>query len=291
MNERQSNLRGIGLTLLSSVLFATSNAAAKWVMTGLPSGELLWARGLVAFLIVCLFIRRDEWAGLWTGGQLHLHALRMVTSAIDVMCFYWAIARTPLADMTTIYLAMPIYVTAMAALFLGEQVGWRRWSAVIAGFVGVVIAVNPGAGSLSTPALVAVIGSVVYSASIIFTRRLRATPSTVLVATQMAMLCLMSATTAALGWVVPSTEQFVLMGLIGLIAMVAFWCQNQGLRLAAASVAAPFNYTSIIWAAAFGLVLFGDVPATRTLVGAAIIVGAGLFILFRESQKPGKTAS
>jgi drug/metabolite transporter (DMT)-like permease len=173
----------------------------------------------------------------------------------------------------------------MAALFLGEQVGWRRWAAVITGFVGVVVAVNPGAGSLSTPALVAVFGSVVYSASIICTRSLRATPSTVLVATQMGMLCLLSTTTATLGWVVPSTEQFVLMGLIGVIAMAAFWCQNQGLRLTAASVAAPFNYTSIIWAAGFGLVLFHDIPTPRTLAGAAIIVCAGLFILFRERQK------
>lgn len=284
LTDRQNNLRGIGLTLLSGVLFANSNAAAKWVMTGIPVGELLWVRGIFAFGMVCLFIPRHEWTAFWSGGQWHLHALRNVCSAIEVLCFYWAISRTPLADMTTIYLASPIYVTALAAIFLAEQVGWRRWSAVLVGFAGVLVAMRPTGDALSAPVLVAVFGSVLYAISLVVTRRLRATPSTILVATQMGALIVVSSATAAFGWVMPTLVQVVLMLVIGMISMVAFWSVNQGLRLAAASVVAPFNYSSIIWATLLGYLVFGDIPATATLVGAAIIVGAGLFIMLRERR-------
>jgi drug/metabolite transporter (DMT)-like permease len=284
MTERQATLRGILLTLLSAVLFSTTNAAAKWVMTDLPAGELLWVRSIVAFSLVSLFIRRGEWATLWSGGLLRFHLLRNLCSAIEVMCFYWAIARTPLADMTTIYLAGPIYVTAMAAIFLREHVGWRRWSAVLVGFAGVIVAVRPGGGSVSAPELVAVCGSVLYATSLVVTRRLRSTPSTLLVATQMGALFLVSSASATLGWVMPTPVQLALMLAIGIVSMIAFWCVNQGLRLAAASAVAPFNYSSIVFATALGFLVFGDIPATATLLGAAIIIGAGLFIALRERR-------
>lgn len=284
LSERQNTLRGIGLTLASAVLFANTNAAAKWVMTGIPTGELLWIRAIVALAVVSFFIPRDEWTQLWTGGQLHLHALRTVCSAIEILCFYWAISKTPMADMTTIYLASPIYVTALAAIFLHENVGWRRWSAVLIGFIGVLVAMQPSGESVSMPVLVAVGGSMLYAISLVITRRLRSTPSTVLVATQMITLILLSSATATLGWMMPSLLQVAVMVVIGLVSLVAFWAVNEGLRLAPASAVAPFNYTSIIWATLLGFLVFGDIPATTTLTGAGIIVGAGLFIMLRERR-------
>ena len=284
MTERQAALRGILLTLLSAVLFSMTNAAAKWVMTDLPVGELLWIRSIVAFSLVSMFIRKGEWSTLWTGGLLRFHVLRNVCSAIEVVCFYWAISHTPLADMTAIYLAAPIYVTAMAAIFLRERVGWRRWSAVLVGFVGVVVAVRPAGQTISTPELVAVGGSMLYATSLVATRRLRGTPSTLLVATQMGSLFFVSGATSLFGWVVPSGGQMGLMLVIGIVSMVAFWCVNQGLRLAPASAVAPFNYSSIVFATLLGFLVFGDVPSVATLTGAGIIIGAGLFIALRERR-------
>jgi drug/metabolite transporter (DMT)-like permease len=284
MTEEQSTFRGIALTLVSAILFSTTNAAAKWLMGDIPTGELLWVRSIVAFSLVSLFIRRGDWIALWSGRQLHLHLLRLVTSAIEVVCFYWAISRTPLADMTAIYLASPIYVTAMAAIFLHEPVGWRRWSAVVVGFAGVLVAVRPSGETVSVPMLVAVGGSILYATSLVVTRRLRATPSAMLVATQMAGLFVLSSATSALGWVMPSVGQLSLMGAIGLVSMIAFWCVNEGLRLARASAVAPFNYTSIVWAMSLGFFVFGDIPPVTTMVGAAIIVTAGLFIMLRERK-------
>lgn len=290
MTERQATLRGIMLTLVSSILFAFTNAGAKWVMGDIPTGELLWVRSVVAFSLVSLFIRRDEWAMLFAPGQRRFHVLRMVTSAIEVVCFYWAISNTPLADMTAIYLASPIYVTGMAALFLREPVGWRRWTAVLVGFVGVLVAVRPSAGSVSVPVLVAVGGSLLYATSLVMTRRLRGTPSTLLVATQMAALFVLTSASSTLGWVMPRGGELILMVAIGLVSMIAFWCVNEGLRLARASAVAPFNYSSIVWATVLGFVLFGDIPAVATLAGAAIIVSAGLFIMLRERRLPVTTS-
>lgn len=284
MAERQATLRGIALTLLSAILFSTTNATAKWVMTDIPTGELLWVRSIVAVSLVCLFIRRAEWVSLWGGGKWRLHLFRVICSAIEVVCFYWAISRTPLADMTAIYLAAPIYVTAMAAIFLRERVGWRRWSAVMVGFIGMLLATRPSGGSFSAPALVAVCGSVLYATSLVVTRGLRDTPSTLLVATQMGALFCLTSASATLGWVVPTTVQVLLMVAIGIVSMIAFWCVNQGLRLAPASAVAPFNYSSIVFATTLGFLVFGDVPSVSTLLGAAIIIFAGLFIALRERR-------
>jgi drug/metabolite transporter (DMT)-like permease len=284
MTERQATLRGILLTLVSSILFAFTNAGAKWVMGDIPTGELLWVRSVVAFSLVSLFIRRSEWAMLFAPGQRRFHVLRMAASAIEVVCFYWAISSTPLADMTAIYLASPIYVTGMAALFLREPVGLRRWTAVLVGFVGVLVAVRPSAGSVSAPVLVAVGGSLLYATSLVVTRRLRGTPSTLLVATQMAALFVLTSASSTLGWVIPRRGELILMVAVGVVSMIAFWCVNEGLRLARASAVAPFNYSSIVWATLLGYVIFGDMPATMTLAGAAIIIAAGLLIMLREDQ-------
>lgn len=276
--------RGIALTLASSVLFAGTNAAAKWIMVGLPTGEMLWIRSVVALSLVSLFIGKAEIRALWSSGQLHLHALRIGCSAVEVGCFYWAISKTQLAEMTTIYLASPIYVTALAAIFLREHVGWRRWTAVAAGFAGVLIAVHPTGHAVPPAAIVAVCGSMLYAISLVATRGVRATPSTVLVAAQMGALLLVSSTTIVAGWIVPTPMQAMVACAIGGVSMTAFWCVNQGLRLAPASAVAPFNYSSILWATTLGYFVFGDVPALGTLAGAAVIVAAGLFIVLRGDR-------
>lgn len=287
--NRAAELRGILLTLLSALIFSCTNTAAKWVMQDIPTGELLFLRGVVALAFAAMLIPRQALSDLAQGGQLRLHLLRVGCSSIEVFCFYWVIARTPLADMTAIYLAAPIYVTAMAALFLRERVGWQRWTAVCAGFVGVLLAVRPTGEGLSPAALIGVIGSVLYAVSLVATRGLRNTPSMVLVATQMMGLLVLSAGTAAWGWIMPSSIQFAAMIGIGLASMMAFWCVNEGLRLAPASAVVPINYSSILWATVLGWLVFDDVPALTTFLGSAIIVAAGLSILLRFGRQTPTT--
>lgn len=281
---RRSHLGGIGLTLLSILMFAGTNALTKWLNHAVPVGEVLFVRAALGVLLVAPFVSRRDIAAMVAGGRPWLHALRVVTSAVEVCCFYWAISDLPLADGSTIYLAGPIYVTALSAVFLREHVGWRRWAAVVVGFVGVLVALRP-AGAIMTPhALVAVGGSVLYAVSLVATRRLRATPNTLLAGTQMAALLLLSGASAAAGWVVPDAAETALMAVVGVVSLLAYLCVNRGLQLAPASVVAPFNYASILGAVVLGYAMFGDVPAPATLVGAAIIVCAGLFILLGERR-------
>ena len=284
--EGGRNLAGIGLTLLSVGLFAACNAAAKFLVLRFPVGEMLFVRSAVALLLVLPFIRGADLAAMRRTGRPSLHLLRSACSGVEVGCYYWAITLLPLADASTIYLAGPIYVTALSVLFLHERVGWRRWAAVLVGFAGVIVAVHPQGAPVSAQALVALFGSFLYAVSQVVTRRLRGTPTRLLVATQMAALLLLSAVTALWGWTMPGQFEGGMMVLVGVLAMLAYLCANRALQLAPASLVAPFQYTSIIGATLTGFFVFAEIPGTATIAGAAIIVGAGCFILARERERP-----
>jgi drug/metabolite transporter (DMT)-like permease len=192
----------------------------------------------------------------------------------------------PLADAMTYYLAGPIYVTVIAALILRERVGWRRWTAVLVGFLGVVIALGPSALSFGAAAMVAFAGSIIYSAFLIMTRVLRGTQESVLAAWQVIGGIIVGVVAAPFLWQpVGHWWDAALMGFLGVVAVLAILAINRSLVLAPASVVVPFQYTMIVWAVIFGFVFFGTVPTMQTLIGAVIIIGAGLFIFFREQQR------
>ena len=147
---------------------------------------------------------------------------------------------------------------------------------------GVLIALRPSAATLTMPALVAIVGSFSFAVFLIITRMLRGTSDLVMVGGQFAGMLVVSAVVAPFGWVSTSARDFGLMMVLGVVAMAAFACVNRSLKLAPASVVVPYQYTMIVWAVALGWLVFGDVPDAFTLTGAAIIVGAGLYILWRE---------
>jgi drug/metabolite transporter (DMT)-like permease len=282
----RAELSGVAISALSVLVFAGSNSIAKLVMTSAPVSETLFVRCVVILLLLVPFLRMRDVLVTFMAGDIWLHVLRLVGATVDSASYYWAVTGMSLAGVSAIYLASPIYITAMSALFLGERVGWRRWAAVVVGFAGVVVALQPGGGTLSLHALVALLGSVFYSISIVATRRLRRVPNTMLVASQMAVLAA-AAAAAGSGWIWPSPVQAGLMAAIGAIALLGFLTQNLGLKLARASVVAPLQYTSILWAGVLGFLMFGEVPGRATLLGTAVIVAAGGFILLREQRAPG----
>jgi len=279
----QNALAGIALTALSFFVFAGANAIGKWLEADIPVGETLFVRSAVALLLLVPFLRRRDLRIAAAIGQPWLHLLRMAGTVVDSSAYYWAISVLPLADVSAIYLASPIYVTGMSALFLGERVGWRRWTAVLVGFAGVLIALRPSGAGLSAYALVAVAGSLGFAGSLVATRRLRGVSNIVLVSSQTVALLVATLLTAA-AWMWPTPAQAGLLVLLGAVTTAGFLCMYHGLRLALASVVAPFQYTSIIWAVVMGYLVFGDVPGAATLAGAAVIIGAGVFIVWRERR-------
>jgi drug/metabolite transporter (DMT)-like permease len=162
---------------------------------------------------------------------------------------------------------------------------------VIAGFLGVIVCLRPGTATLSWPALIALAGSFTFSLSMISTRYLRGTSDTVLVTTQTVAALVFGAALSPAAWVTPSPRDAALLALLGMVAMVAHVCVNRSLKLAPASTVVPYQYTTIIWAVAFGYLVFGDVPDGWMLAGATIIIAAGLFIYLRERRLARRDSS
>jgi drug/metabolite transporter (DMT)-like permease len=282
-DERSARLAGIGLMLFGVCMFAFGDALGKVLVASYPVSELLLLRAAVPLAILLTLIWRQR-ASLPRLERPGLQLLRMVLSTAEVAAFFVAVVYLPLADVITYYLACPIFVTALSAIILREQVGWRRWSAVVVGFCGVLIALRPSAQTVSWPALIALAGSFCFAVLMIVTRSLRATPDIVLAATQFTGTFSVGLVLAPFAWRMPGLPDLGLFVLAGCISIVALLCTNRSLKLAPASVVVPYQYSMIVWAVMFGYVVFGDVPSVATIVGAAIIIGAGLYIFIREQQ-------
>jgi drug/metabolite transporter (DMT)-like permease len=279
---RSAALAGIGFMLVAVFLFALNSAAGKWLVAKYPVGEFMLIRAAITLVLLSPFIWRAGRAAFVNAPKPGLQILRVVLSSLEIAMFFWAVSYLPLADTTTFYLAGPIYVTALSVLLLRERVGWRRWTAVLIGFTGVVIALRPSSASFTLPALIALTGSIFYALLMIATRALRETHDTMLISTQFVGAFAFGAVTVPFGWVAPAAFDVLFMGGLAVASTVALFCVIRSLKLASASVVVPYQYTLILWSVLFGWQMFGELPDTYTIVGAAIIVAAGLYIFWRE---------
>src|SRR5260221_6964113 len=285
-DERSARLAGIGLMLLSIFMFSFGDALGKFMVATYSVGQLMWLRACAALLVLLPIIwqQRAEFKRI---ERPWLQLLRVLLSTLEVAAFFLATVYLPLADVITYYLASPIFVTALSGIVLRERVGWRRWSAILVGFTGVVIALHPSAQTVSWPAMIALSGSLSFSILMLVTRSLRATPDIVMATTQFIGTFLLGVLMAPFGWVTPSSGSLALFAAAGIISVSALLCVNRSLKLAPASVVVPYQYSMIVWAIIFGIIVFGDMPSPATIIGAAIIIGAGLYIFLRE-QKLGR---
>jgi drug/metabolite transporter (DMT)-like permease len=273
-------LAGIGLMLVGVLMFSFGDALGKFLVATYSVGQLLLLRACAALLLLSPLIwrRRADFIRL---ERPWLQLLR-VLSTLEVAAFFLAAVYLPLADVITYYLASPIFVTALSAVFLRERVGWRRWSAVVAGFCGVLIALQPSAQTVTWPAPIALGGSLSFAVLMLLTRLLRATPDIVLASSQFIGTLAFGVVLAPFGWVPPSLHSLGLFMAAGWISVCALICVNRSLKLAPASNVVPYQYSKIIWAVMLGYLMFGNVPSMATLVGVAIIIAAGLYIFLRE---------
>ena len=282
-DERSARLAGIGLMLVSIFMFSFGDALGKFMVATYSVGQLLWLRAFAALIVLSPMIWRHR-AAFTRLERPWLQLLRVVLSTLEVAAFFLATVYLPLADVVTYYLACPIFVTALSAIVLREQVGWRRWSAVLVGFAGVLIALQPSAQTVSWPAMIALGGSLSFAVLMLITRSLRATPDIVLATSQFIGTFTLGALMSPFGWIAPSLGSLGLFAAAGCISVSALLCVNRSLKLAPASVVVPYQYSMIVWAVMFGYFVFGDVPQPATIVGAAIIIGAGLYIFLRERK-------
>jgi drug/metabolite transporter (DMT)-like permease len=291
MPIRNASLAGIVMMLLGILLFSLNDVMGKWLVATYTVGQVLLIRSAAALLLILPFVFAQGVQRTLRPEKPKLQVLRVVLGSGEVALFYLAVTYLPLADTMTIWLAAPIWVVILAALLLGERVDAGRWLVVAIGFVGVAIALDPTGASLSMPALIALIGSVLFAGMMVAGRQLRGTPDVTLVAWQTLGALLMGIALLPFGWVTPSLADTAFIALLGIVAMGAHLCVTRSLKLAEASVVVPYQYTLIVWALVFGWLFFGDWPTPAMLTGAALIVAAGLALLLLERRAaPAKPA-
>ncbi len=276
-------LAGVLLMLFGDFMFSLNDAMGKWLVASFSVGQILVIRSFGSFIILAPMIARQGSDALFRLERPPLQILRVVMTTADVALFYAAVAYLPLADVMTFYMAGPIYVAAISHFFLGERIGWRRWLAVLVGFVGVLIALRPSAAMLSWPSIFGLGGSLAFALTLVLSRRLRQTSDATLVAWQ-TVAALATGIVLSIGnWRSASTLDYAAMLALGVVAGSAHMMITRSLKLAPASLLAPLQYSLLIWAIALGFLFFGDIPDAQIIVGSVVIVLAGLFIFHRKN--------
>lgn len=281
---------GIALMLVGMLMFSINDVVGKWLVATYPVVQVLAIRSIAALIILVVLIWRSAgFRSLFQVERPRLQFARVAISSLEVALFYAAVVYLPLADVMTYWLAAPIYVAALSPFLLGERVGWRRWTAIVIGFIGVVIALDPSSATLSAPALISIAGSLCFAFLVMSGRSLRGTPDLTLVFWQTIGAALVGIVGLPFfGYVPPTAGDFALLSMLGIVAMIAHVCVNRSLKLADAATVVPFQYTLLIWAVVFGYFVFDDIPRAAVLIGGAIIVASGLFIFFREKKVKGE---
>ena len=276
-------LAGILLMLAGDFMFALNDAMGKWLVVTLSVGQVVFIRSFGAFIILGPMIARQGTRALFDLDRPWLQVARATLTAIETALFYASVYYLPLADVFSFYMAGPIYVAALSHVLLGEKVGWRRWAAILVGFCGVIIMLQPSA-DFSLASIYAVAGSILFALTIILGRMLRGTSDTTLVTWQTICSLILGAAMIVVfgGWQTPTSVEWAGMLLLGIVSCVAHLMIVRALKLAPAALLAPLHYTLLLWAVIFGWAFFGDVPGTRILIGSAVIVLAGLFIFHRQ---------
>ncbi|MBB4006868.1 drug/metabolite transporter (DMT)-like permease [Rhizobium taibaishanense] len=281
------NIRTAGpaIMLAGMLMFALNDAMAKALVAHYGLGQVVVVRSMAALLILLPFLVRGGLAPVLSVERPWMQLARVVCSTVEIIAFYYAVSYLPLADVMTYWLAAPIYVAAAAPFLLGETIGWRRITAIVIGFAGVIVTLEPSRAMFSAPALISIIGSAAFAFMMLSGRSLRATPDKLLVLFQAAAALLGGLFFAPFDWVpIASATDLVMLGLLGIVAMAAHMLVNRALKISDAAAVAPLQYTLLLWAVLFGWLFFGDLPRTSMVIGAALIIGSGLFIFFREKR-------
>jgi drug/metabolite transporter (DMT)-like permease len=279
-------LLGIALMILGIFLYSANDTLGKWLTATYSVGMIMLVRSIAAMVVLAPFVRKQGGDGQ-TPPRRRARGCNCSASpswSARIGFFYWSVSMLPLADVMTYYLAGPIYVVALSAVLLKEKVDAPRWLAVIAGFIGVIIVLQPSSESLSWGALIAIGGSLFFAALMIVTRQLRGTPDSTLLTFSTVATLVVGAILAPFTWTTPTPMGLASLALIGIVALAAQLCVTRSLRLAPASVVVPYQYTMLIWAVVFGYFFFGDTPKPSMLIGAAIIIAAGFYIFLREQR-------
>lgn len=286
------NRRGIISFSLAVFLFVINEALCKLVYGNLPTHQILAYRGIVATIVIFGLVH-----SVGATGQIRRAFDRQVVlrSSVDLVGTYLymiALFHIPLANMMSIHMSSPLMMTAVVALVMREAVGWRRWSAVIAGFVGVLLVVQPSAGNFNIYSLLAVGAAACVVTRDLITRRIDpGISSAIIILTNVGMMTVVATALALVeGWLAMSWRDFAFLTLAGICVAGGYQFAVDAFRHGEVPVIVPMRYTGLPWALLLGYLIWGDVPNTLASAGILLIVGSGMYVLHRERIR-GKQAA
>ncbi|MCK4987222.1 MAG: DMT family transporter [Desulfobacterales bacterium] len=271
--------------IFMTICFSSLDASAKYLSNELPLWVLLWGRYVFNFLFVALFFVRGAPADIIHTRNIKLQILRSILLVASTLTFWMALMLLPLADCVVILFVAPLLVTMLAAPLLGESVGRHRWTAVLLGFIGMMVVMRPGIAIFEWVLILPLITALLYAGVQISTRILGRTDGALTTLLYSSAGGVIISTIGVLFfWVTPSFEQWLVLGWLGFLGALGHYLMIKAYEIAPASLLAPFDYTTLIWATILGFVMFGDLPDTWTVLGAIIIMSSGLYLIRRESR-------
>jgi drug/metabolite transporter (DMT)-like permease len=290
---------GIIYLCLGILVFSLQDAIIKAVSGAYPLTQVVSIRCLVSAPILLTFVHFES--GLKSLAARDMGSLmgRSFLMLMAYTTYYMAFPALPLADAVALYFTVPLFALALAVPMLGETIGWRRISAVVIGFIGVVVMLRPGAGLFEPAALLSLFSALTYATAMLIARRIGTTTTASVMAFYQNAIYLLGALTMAgffhltgiqqashksleflvRPWIWPDSTDLLLIGSCGIIAAFGMTLLTQAYRIAKASIVTSFEYTGMLWAPLWGFLFFGEIPYLTTLAGAGLIIAAGLFAL------------
>ena len=282
--KQSNNFRAITAMLLAVFCVTIMSVQAKLIGIEYNAVQITFARAIVVLILLMPFIYKLGGLNFLKTKKPFLHFFRGLAGLIGNVMFFLAFQRLPVADVTVISQAVPIFSCILAIIFLGETIGWRRWTAITIGFLGVIIAINPSV-NIAVASLYALGGTLMWSTTIIFLRLLGSTEHPVkTVFYFMLVSVLITSIFQPFLWKEPSFEVILLFIGIGIAAFLTQLLMTYALQKAPASIVSPFNYTGIVWAIIFDYIIWNAHPMFATIFGGIIITISGIYIFKREAK-------
>jgi drug/metabolite transporter (DMT)-like permease len=289
-SQTSANLRGIGAMCAAMALFTVNDTFVKLVAKELPTHQIMFVRGIIGSVMIGTYLAATSQLGHW---RYLLHPLVVIRTALEVFTAYsfiTALGVLAIADVTAILLVSPLLITAISALLFGEDVRWRRWLAVIVGFIGMLIVVQPGSGAFQPAAFWALASTFAIAARDLVTRRLPSDiPTPVITAAgSLGSTILGGLLCAALPWTSVSAQALLWLSAAAALVIAGNIAIVAAFRGVDVSVVSPYRYTVMVWAVLVGVLVFGEFPSAQAWIGIALIVGSGLYALYRETKTRGR---
>jgi drug/metabolite transporter (DMT)-like permease len=268
--------------------FSASDALSKSVISSMNAGEIMFLRGLFTSVLVYLIARRMGALRSWRLVLQPMIVIRIMCEILAAVTYITALGMMPIANASAILQSLPLVVTFGAALFFGEPVGWRRWSAILVGLVGVMIIIRPGPEGFTAAALLCVASVLTTAGRDLATRTLSPEIPSLMVTTITAIS--VSLFGALLipplgGWQPVTLTSLSHLLLASVLVLIGYQSVILAMRTGEISFVAPFRYTSLIFSTLLGFIFFAEFPDMWTLVGAAVVIASGLYTFYREAKR------